>query len=107
MYIQSFRSIIEATENLNSNLVIFQGVGTFKQLFSPGRRGFEQKFSKNSNPQGVAGGMLKLRFDWYIIGQAKGGAIQVQCYKVFKVSTKTHANCWGLSEVFQRSSKFD
>ena len=28
---------------------------------------FEQKFSKNSNARGVArGGMLKLRFDWYI-----------------------------------------
>ena len=51
------------------------GVGAFEQLFGPGRGGFEQKFSKNSNAQGVAqgvahgiaqGGMLKLRFDWYI-----------------------------------------
>ena len=42
-------------------------MGAFEQLFSPGRGEFEQKFSKNSNARGVArGGMLKLRFDWYI-----------------------------------------
>ena len=42
--------------------------GVFEQLFSLGRGGFEQKFSKNSNaPGGCPGGMLKLRFDWYIM----------------------------------------
>ena len=41
--------------------------GAFEQLFGLGRGEFEQKFSKNSNPRRVArGGMLKLRFDWYI-----------------------------------------
>ena len=45
--------------------------GAFEQLFSLERGEFEQKFSKNSNARGVArgvagGGMLKLRFDWYI-----------------------------------------
>ena len=42
-------------------------MGAFEQLFGPVRGEFEQKFSKNSNARGVArGGMLKLRFDWYI-----------------------------------------
>jgi len=47
--------------------------GAFEQLFGPGRGEFEQKFSKNSNARGVArgGGMLKLRFDWYIIPTLK------------------------------------
>ena len=40
-------------------------VGAFEQLFGPGRQRFEQKLSKNSNARG--GGMLKLRFDWYIM----------------------------------------
>ena len=41
--------------------------GAFEQLFGLGRGEFEQKFSENSNARGVArGGMLKLRFDWYI-----------------------------------------
>ena len=42
--------------------------GAFEQLFGLGRGKFEQKFSKNSNARGVlrGGGMLKLRFDWYI-----------------------------------------
>ena len=39
--------------------------GAFEQLFGPGRGEFEQKFSKKSNVRG--GGMLKLRFDWYIM----------------------------------------
>lgn len=39
--------------------------GAFQQLFSLGRGEFEQKISKNSNAGG-GGGMLKLRFDWYI-----------------------------------------
>ena len=45
--------------------------GAFEQLFGLGRGEFEQKFSKNSNAQGVArgGGMLKLRFDGYITGK--------------------------------------
>ena len=44
--------------------------GAFEQLFGPVRGEFEQKFSKNSNARGFApgrGGMLKLRFDWYIM----------------------------------------
>ena len=46
--------------------------GAFEQLLGLGRGEFEQKFSKNSNARGVArGGMLKLRFDWYIIFQIK------------------------------------
>ena len=45
----------------------------FEQLFGPVRRKFEQTFSKNSNAWGVArGGMLKLRFDWYI---SSGGVV--------------------------------
>ena len=39
-----------------SNLVIFLGVGAFEQLFGPGRWGFEEKFSKNSNARGIAQG---------------------------------------------------
>ena len=36
----SFRSIIEATEKLISNLVTFPGVGAFEQLFDrPGEGG--------------------------------------------------------------------
>ena len=38
----------------------------FEQLFGLGRGEFGQKFSKNSNARGLPGGMLKLRFDWYI-----------------------------------------
>ena len=42
--------------------------GAFEQLFGLGRGAFEQTFSKNSNARGLpGGGMLKLRFDWYII----------------------------------------
>ena len=42
--------------------------GAFEQPFGLGRGEFEQKFSKNSTAWGVlpGGGMLKLRFDWYI-----------------------------------------
>ena len=42
--------------------------GAFEQLFDLGRGEFEEKFSKNSNAWGIArvGGMVKLRFDWYI-----------------------------------------
>ena len=43
-----------------SNLVIFPGVGSFEQLFGPVRGKFKKKFK-------CRGGMLKLRFDWYII----------------------------------------
>ena len=42
-------SLIEATEKLKSNLVIFLGVGAFEQLFGPVRGEFEQTFSKNPN----------------------------------------------------------
>ena len=50
--------------------------GAFEQLFGLGRREFEQKFSKNSNARGLpggGGGVLKLRFDWYIIGNLRAG----------------------------------
>ena len=43
--------------------------GAFEQLFGLGRGEFEQKFCKKYKWPGVAwggGGMLKLRFDWYI-----------------------------------------
>ena len=42
--------------------------GAFEQLFGLGRGEFEQKFCKKYKCPGVAreGGMLKLRFDWYI-----------------------------------------
>ena len=42
--------------------------GAFEQLFGLGRGEFEQKFCKKYKCLGVArgGGMLKLRFDWYI-----------------------------------------
>ena len=41
--------------------------GAFEQLFGLGRGEFEQKFCKKYKYPGVArGGMLKLRFDWYI-----------------------------------------
>ena len=60
VYIHSFRSIIKATEK-------FPGVGAFdrlewtydgafEQLFGLGSGEFDQKFSKNSNAQGVARG---------------------------------------------------
>ena len=52
VYMHSFRSIIEATENLNSNLVIFPEVGAFEQLFGPVRGEFKQTFFKNSNAWG-------------------------------------------------------
>ena len=69
IYMHSFRSIIEATENLNSNLVIFPEVGAFEQLFGPVRGEFEKTFFKNSNAWGVdpwgGGRVLKLLFDWY------------------------------------------
>ena len=46
--------------------------GAFEQLFGLGRGEFEQKFTKNSNAWGVArggGGLMNLRFDWYISPQ--------------------------------------
>ena len=53
---QSFRSIVEATEKQNSTLVIFPGVGhlnSFSARWGGGEGGVEQKFSKNSNARGV------------------------------------------------------
>ena len=46
----------------------------FEQLFGLESGEFEQKFSKNSTARGVArgGGMLKLRFDWYVTTSAGG-----------------------------------
>ena len=61
--------LIKATEKLKQLSGNLPGSGAFEQLFGPVRGEFEQKFSQNSNARGVArrGGMLKLRFDWYII----------------------------------------
>ena len=56
-------SRLKLLKSQNSNLVIFLRVGAFEQLFSPGRGGFEQTFSKNLMPGGClggGGGMLKL-----------------------------------------------
>ena len=56
-------------------------MGAFEQLFGPVRGEFEQKFSKNSNARGVAlGGMLKLRFDWYITTMIYAAAINFTFY---------------------------
>ena len=43
--------------------------GAFERHFGPGRGEFERQFTKKSNARGVSrgGGMLKLRFDWYIM----------------------------------------
>ena len=41
--------------------------GTFEQLFGLGRGKFSKNFPKIQMPGGLPrGGMLKLRFDWYI-----------------------------------------
>ena len=40
--------------------------GHLNSFSASGGGEFEQNFSKNSNARGVAGGMFKLRFDWYI-----------------------------------------
>ena len=40
--------------------------GAFEQLFGLGRGNLNKNFPKIQMPGG--GGMLKLRFDWYIIG---------------------------------------
>ena len=72
VYIHSFRSIKKLPKSF-SGLGAFDHLewthdGAFEQLFGLGRGEFEQKFSTNSNARGVAReGMLKLRFDWYII----------------------------------------
>ena len=47
---------------LLSNLVIFQGVGAF----DPSGGDLNKNFRKIQMPRGCPGGMLKLRFDWYI-----------------------------------------
>ena len=71
--------------------------GTFEQLFGLGRGEFEQKFSKNSNARGVArGGMLKLRFDWYIICTFSTLGIQNVipngCWSVTAITHKSQSN---------------
>ena len=45
-------SLIKATEKLKQQ----SGSGAFEQLFGPVRGEFEQKFSKNTNPPGLARG---------------------------------------------------
>ena len=44
VYMHSTRSMIETTEKLNSNLVIFPEVGAFEQLFGPMRGEFSKNF---------------------------------------------------------------
>ena len=57
--------------------------GAFEQLFGLGKKRFEQKFSKNSNARGVARvGMLKLRFDWYIISDIGEFSYPIDCHGV-------------------------
>ena len=41
-------------------------MGAFEQLFCPGRGDLNKNFPKIQMPGGLPGGMLKLRFDWYI-----------------------------------------
>ena len=51
-------------------------MGHLNSFLAPGGGNLNKKFSKNSNARGLPeGGMLKLRFDWYIM------------YKVAKVRT--------------------
>ena len=50
----SLRSIIKATEKLNSNLVIFPGMGAFEQLFGPVRGDLNKNLPKM--PGGLPGG---------------------------------------------------
>ena len=40
--------------------------GAFEQLFGLGRGDFNKNFPEIQMPVGLAGGMFKLRFDWYI-----------------------------------------
>ena len=42
--------------------------GAFEQLFGLGRGNFPKIFQKFKCPGVARGGMLKLRFDWYIRG---------------------------------------
>ena len=51
-----YLSLIEATEKLKQQSGNFPGGGAFERLFGPVRGEFEQKFYKNSNARGVAGG---------------------------------------------------
>ena len=53
--------------------------GAFEQLFGLGRGEFEQKFSQKFKcPGGWPGGMLKLRFDWYITNIALSNFLSQQ-----------------------------
>ena len=63
--------------------------GAFEQLFGLVRGEFEQKFSKNSNARGVArGGMLKLRFDWYIISPTVSSLNNLKIHQTKVLSEK-------------------
>ena len=64
IYMHSFRSIIKATEKF---VVIFPEVGAFEQLLGPVRGNLNKIFQKFKYP----GGMLKLRFDWYIMSSLR------------------------------------
>ena len=48
-------------------------MGQLNSFSAPGGRNLNKNFAKNTNAQGLpgGGGMLKLRFDWYIIRKQK------------------------------------
>ena len=63
----SFRSLIEATEKLKQYSGNLPGGGGIWTAFRPGEGGIWTKiFQKFKCPGGCPGGMLKLRFYWYI-----------------------------------------
>ena len=59
--------LIEATETLKQQSGNFSGGGAFERLLGPVRGNLDKNFPKIQMPGGLPGGMLKLRFDWYII----------------------------------------
>ena len=65
VYIHSFRKRLPGVGAFDHLEWTYDGA--FEQLFGLGRGEFEQKFCEKYKCPGVArGGMLKLRFDWYI-----------------------------------------
>ena len=75
VYIHSFRSIIKATEKFPGGGGIWSsgmdlwGTGHLNSFSASGGRNLNKNFPKIQMPGGCpgGGGMLKLRFDWYII----------------------------------------
>ena len=72
VYIHSFRSIIKATKKVSrgwGHLITWNEpmMGHLNSFSASGGGNLNKKFSKKYKCPGVArGGMLKLRFDWYI-----------------------------------------